>query len=131
MEIQSLPTAPLKVAETIESLVHTGGMYIELSFCSWSNYKKGGKRLQILCEKAVNTKESTLTIYGCDFNENNERHGDIVRGGGLSVFISGGSSRNEVRVESCNFSNNAAALGGGWTKMYWEITSKSSIQPLF
>lgn len=92
------------------AVIHTGGLYIELSFRNWRNQKNIGKRL-VPCENGIAIQNSTLTLSACEFIEN--KLDGRARGGGLSVFVSTGSSGNRINVENCCFCNNSAPLGGG------------------
>lgn len=94
-----------------QSVVDTGGLHIELSTCGWRNLKEIFKKL-IACEHADNNiHNSTFTVSGCNFTQNNGS-GEL-RGAGLFIYITGNSSGNRIEVKKCEFTGNSAFRGGG------------------
>ncbi len=106
------------------SEVGGGGLYIEFSYC-----KPG----DIQCTDNtpyLNITEATYNISNCTFSNNlannhdgfsnatyivpfESNHQAFGRGGGLSIFVKGLSSKNRFLVTNSLFENNTAQWGGG------------------
>lgn len=99
-------------------LLGGGGFYVEFTYCS----------PHFNCGNTEHNSGSSFYFTNCTFCNNvamgaiirqqaiipNDRnHVAFGRGGGLSLFLNGNASGNELFVIDCNFYNNEALYGGG------------------
>lgn len=112
-----------RVTRTPEQPVGGGAFYVEFTYCPPG----------ILHCDTGNNKRNYGAIYNftnCDFSNNhvNYRNSKIItsylvpyhsdhlafrNGGGLSIYIKGGASKNQITFTKCRFHNNTALLGSG------------------
>ncbi len=91
------------------SSIQTAALYIELSFCTWSNARTIGRKRKP-CDAPATIRDSTLLISDCKFIGNKKRK---AYGGGLSIFVFRNSIGNKISIERCLFTKNIALSGGG------------------
>ena len=124
-----------KAFRTTNKMPGGGGVYIEFSHCipgdmscetgvsniplqyiSNATYKIANC---VFCNNSVSTGEFHLKYYLYRPGNNSFTFG---KGGGLALIFKGSASSNYIEVESCNFKNNEAEIGGG---MYISFADKS------
>ena len=84
----------------------TGGVHIAFSSCGWKVFELLDDR-NLTCINQVTIEDTSLTISGSKFTDNNAEKLE-VRGGGLSIFLHRNSTRNKIEISNCVFHNNAA-----------------------
>ena len=117
-----------------------GGVYIEFSYCSpgntscsntteqsYTDFNSKSRYNFTECVFANNSATLSPSDNTLQFVSQKQNHVSFGQGGGLSIFFCGDANNNIVWINSCNFSENTARIGGGLFVGFWDTSDGNSV----